>query len=137
MPTLGELAESRKVLDLREPRDTPAHTRTPWRTVDMHGHRVPFARAQLKAFGFAEPPSWGQILYWVSCTGSLCEPNMDRELIPLLEGLDDRFRMVMEPIGDRIYLCTGMSSTPFLMPVNPPHHRLMLETEIVYPLRQN
>lgn len=137
MPTLGELAESRKLLDLREPRDTPAHARTPWRTVDRYGHRVPFARAQLKALGFLEPPSWDQILLWVGCVGNLCEPDMDRELIPLLEGPDDHFRMVMEPIGDRIYICTGSCSTPFLMPVSPPHHRLMLETEIVYPLRTN
>ncbi|MES2931358.1 MAG: hypothetical protein V4682_01500 [Patescibacteria group bacterium] len=137
MPTLGELNESRKILDLREPRDTAAHARTPWRTLDNYGRRLPLARAQLKALGFAEPPSWEEILLRVGCVGYLCEPDMDRALIQALEGPDDRFRMAMEPIGGHIYLCTGMSSVPYMMPVNPPHHRLMLETEIVYPLRTN
>lgn len=137
MPSLGELNESRKILDLREPRNTPAHAHATWRTLDTHGHRVPFARAQLKALGFAEPPSWDQILHWVGCVGNLCEPDMDCVLMPALEGLDDRFRMAMEPIGGYIYLCAGMSTVPYRMSVDPPHHRLMLETEIVYPLRMN
>lgn len=138
MPSLGDLNESRKLLDLREPRDTAAHARTPWRTLDIRGDRIPFARAQLKALGFKEAPSWDEVLAWVDDHARQCTPDMDRVLIPALEGEDDRFRMAMQPLGGgHIYLCAGTSTVPYLMPVNPPHHRLLPETEIVYPLRTN
>ena len=133
MPSLGELSESRERLCRLPPRDTPEYATAVWREIGPE--RVPFARVQLKALGLTEAPRWGTVLRRVRRFGRLCTPDMQFDVQAALDEPDDTVHLVIRPREDdrSTIVCTGAHGC-LRSSVSRPHHRLMLETEIVYPL---
>lgn len=131
MPNLGTLRESRERLSRHPPRDQPHHATQAWCTRDVCGLKRSFARAQLKALGFTDHPSWDEVLDRVAQCGRMPPRELSRHVAALLDEPDDCVRLAVRPRHGTIPICTGAHGI-IDMPVTPPHHRLMLETEIVY-----
>jgi len=133
MSTLGEVSESmaRLAQKKHEPQGALGSRKFDTAYVVSEGDRVrSFARASLRELGFTNPPRWSEVVRRVRRLGRICSTADAEKLQAQPHELADVFRPVMRPCDGQIAVCHGGGI--LLHSVQPPHHRLILDVEVVF-----